>query len=376
MVAMDSRPSIGRPTGSAVAVRSKSIKVHKLQTDPREEISPMVSQRFTVSDRCAVWLARVLEAVMVLGLIEPEKARAGLVYNGTTNSQIAFGASPIGVGNGFLQWGHNNVTGLNDILDSPGGAFGVANNALGNNVAITALQNYGPGSFQYLNWLGGNAPLSGAPFGAGSAAIYGPLATFALTDRAPGGGGTESYGFETWNSHYTQTTNYTGTFGTYLSIGGFLPIVGSSAIAGLQSEVTFTRLGVSTTYILAPEVLAIGNTGGGTFTYVALGGGPYGGAGVAFNPFTGGFSGLSIDSYSANILAGTSISITSTLAVYADPAMISTSLPDLSLTPGLSLPGESLAQTAAPEPSTVVLGGTALLVLSIVSWVRRRRRPA
>ena len=90
------------------------------------------------------------------------------MYTGTTNSQIALGASPVGFGNGNLQWGHNNVTGLNDVLESPGGAFGLANNALGNNVAITPLQSYGPGSFQFLNWVGGNAPLSGAPFGAGS----------------------------------------------------------------------------------------------------------------------------------------------------------------------------------------------------------------
>jgi hypothetical protein len=336
----------------------------------------MVIQRLTVCAQSVVRLASVLAAVVVLGLVGPENAQAALVYTGTTNSQIALGASPVGFGNGSLQWGHNNDDGLNDILDSPGGAFGVANNALGNNVAITPDRSYGPGSFQFLNWVGGNAPLSGAPFGAGRGAIFGPLATFGLTDSALSGGGTESYGFETWTSHYVQTTNYNGTFGTFLSMGGFLPFVGSTAIAGVQSEVTFTKGGASTTYVLAPEVLAIGNTGGGTFTFVALGGGPFGGAGVAFNPLTGGFSALSIDSYSAKILAGTSISITSTLAFYADPASISSISPDLSLTPGLSLPGLVLGGVSVPEPSTAVMGSTALIALSFVTWLRRRRRAA
>jgi hypothetical protein len=332
----------------------------------------MVSRILNVRDRRAFRPALLVAAVVVLGTVEPRWASAALVYTGTTNSAISMGATPIGIGNGATQWAVNNVTGLPDILTSPGGLFGVGNPIVGNNVASTPVQSYGPGSFQFLNHVGGFAPASGAPFGAGSAAIYGPLATFSLRDAGVGGA-TESYGIETWNSHYVQTTAYVGTFGTFLSIGGGLP-VGSSAIAALQSEVSFTHLGVTNTYILAPEILAIGNTGGGTFAFVALGGGPFGGAGVRFNPLTGGFSGLAIDSYAANILANTAISITSTLTFYADPASISASTPDLSLTPGLSLPGLVLGGGAVPEPSTAIMGGTALLALSFVSLLRRRAK--
>ena len=249
----------------------------------------------------------------------------------------------------------------------PGGTFGVANPVVGNNVASVGTAAYGPGTNQFLNWTGGTAPLSGAPFGSGAAAIYGPAATFALTDATLGGGGTTSYGIETWTSNFVQTTDYVGTFGTYLAIGGSVGIAGSSAIAALQSEVTVNGF----TYVFGAEILAIGNLGGGNFTYAYN---SESGANIAVNALTGAFTGLAIDSYAANIAAGSQISVTSTLTFYADPASIDSFTPDLSLIPGGVLPGEVLFGTTVPEPSTAVMGGTALFVLSAVGWLRHRRR--
>jgi MYXO-CTERM domain-containing protein len=98
------------------------------------------------------------------------------------------------------------------------------------------------------------------------------------------------------------------------------------------------------------------------------------GANIPVDALTGAFSGLAIDSYAANIAAGSHISVTSTLTFYADPASIDTFAPDLDLIPGGSLPGEILFGTSVPEPSTAPLGGTALVVLSAFGWLRRRRQ--
>ena len=98
------------------------------------------------------------------------------------------------------------------------------------------------------------------------------------------------------------------------------------------------------------------------------------GANIVVNGLTGAFSGLAIDSYAADLAAGSLISVTSTLTFYADPASIDTFAPELNLLPGVSLPGEVLFGSSVPEPSTAVMGGTALLVLSAFGWLRRRRR--
>jgi hypothetical protein len=306
------------------------------------------------------------------GLAPCGAARAALVYNGTTNAAISFGATNYGGGAQVTpKWIANNVTGLNDILASPGGTFQLANPVVGNNVASVGPAAFGPGTSEFLTYAGGTAPLSGAPFGVGTAAIYGPYATFALTDATPGGGGTASYGIETWNSSYTQTTAYNGTFGTYLSIGGNIHIPGSSVVAALQSEVYVTSGGVTTPYVFAPLILALGNTGGASYSYVYN---SASGASIRYNAATGAFTGLAIDSYAASFLAGTTIDVTSTLTFYADPASIDVTAPDLSLIPGASLPGESFGSASVPEPSSMITAGTSLVVLSLLGWLRRRNR--
>jgi hypothetical protein len=329
----------------------------------------MTSLRLYIGPR---GLARLVFAtIAAFALIPNEAARAALVYTGTNNSAISFGATTYGGGaQGTPKWIANNVTGLNDILASPGGTFQLAHPVISNNVASIGPAAFGPGTNQFLNWTGGVSG-DGSPFGTGAATIYGPSATFALTDATPGGGGTASYGIETWNSYYTQTTAYHGTFGTYLSIGGNIAIPGSSAVAALQTEVYVTSGGVTTPYVFTPLILAIGNTGGTSYTYVYD---SASGAKLRYNALTGAFSGLAIDSYAANFAAGSTIKVTSTLTFYADPASISVTAPDLSLLPGSSLPGESFGAASVPEPGSIVTGSTALIVLSVLGWARRRAR--
>lgn len=57
------------------------------------------------SARCALTLA----AVAIFGVGQAVPARAGLVYTGTTNSAISFGASGYVPGNGAPQWIGNNI---------------------------------------------------------------------------------------------------------------------------------------------------------------------------------------------------------------------------------------------------------------------------
>ena len=330
----------------------------------------MIRERFFQDRRQRVGIAAMFAAVTMLLALQPGAAHGALVYNGTTNSAISFGATTYGGGAQITpKWIGNNVTGLNDVLASPGGTFQLANPVIGNNVASVGPAAYGPGAFQFLNWTGGIAPASGAPFGSGSAVIYGPSATFALTDATPGGGGSASYGIETWSSSYTQTTPYAGTFGTYLAIGGNIGLLHSDVVAALQTEVTVN----GTLYTFAPLILAVSNQGGGVYSYVYN---SASGAAIRVNSLTGAFSGLAIDSYAARFAAGSQINVTSTLTFYADPASISASTPDLSLLPSVPLPGESFGAAGVPEPSTALMGATALIAFAGFGWFRRRSRQA
>lgn len=209
----------------------------------------MVRDWFSQARGQWVGIASAVAALAISLVVQPGVVHAALIYNGTTNSAISFGATNYGGGAQITpKWIGNNVTGLNDVLASPGGTFQLANPVVANNVASVGPAAYGPGAFQFLNWTGGVAPLSSTPFGSGSATIYGPGASFALADATPGGGGTASYGIESWTSHYTQTTAYLGTFGTYLSIGGNIGLVNSDVVTALQTEVTVNNV----PYVFAP----------------------------------------------------------------------------------------------------------------------------
>jgi hypothetical protein len=258
---------------------------------------------------------------------------------------------------------------LNDILASPGGTFQLANPVIANNTTSVGPFNFATLSASQVG--GGNA---NGPFGAGSGTIFGQAVSFALTDATPGGGGSASYGIESWTSSFTEVGHYVGTFGTYLSIGGNLPIVGSSAVAALQTEVSFTLSANTTNYVLAPIILTMGRTAGG-FTFVAIGGtGAPAGGGAAYTYLGGNYSMLGVDNYAANILNGTTIHVTSTLTFYADPASVDSITPSSSLISQIDggLPGISFGGSAVPEPSSMVMGSTALAVLSVVGWMRRR----
>lgn len=327
--------------------------------------------------RSGLRLAAIASVVLWLGAIAPHAAYATiaapyLTYNGSQGG-ISFGVTNYGGGpQGTPQWISNNFTGLNDILASPGGTFQLANPVVANNIYSTGIQNFGA---LYASEAGGGN--GNGPFGAGNGAILGPGANFALTDATPGGGGSASYGIESWVSNYTMNGNYNGTFGTYLSVGGSLPVLGSSAVAAAQTEVIFNPGAGQTEYVLAPLILAAGNGANGAFTYVAIGGPSGTSAGMLYNPLTTGFYGLATDNYSAVIPNGTSIQVITTITFYADPASIDMIAPDINLFPGIDpIPGIVFSGFAAPEPNTMVLGGTSVVALWFISRLRARRRRA
>jgi hypothetical protein len=333
----------------------------------------MGSQKFHATPRGLVQPALMLAAVAVFLLCSPERAGAAGVlppvsYNGSTKATISFGASKNYGASAAPVWLRNNVTGLNDILESPGGSFPTINAAVSNNVASVGPATIGPHTFEFLNWTGGHSG-DGSTFGAGSGAIFGPSAIFGLTSSVNGA----SYGIETWTASYTQNVAYNGTFGTYLSVGGRLDGVGSFVVAAAQTEVTVGAGAGAHTYVLTPLILAVEETAPGTYAYVYD---SQSGAKILVNSVTNGFAGLAIDNYAAHFLPGTPISATTTLTFFGDPAMISTTSPDLSLLPGVSLPGESFGAGGVPEPGSLVMGGSAMIALSFLSWLRRRARRA
>jgi hypothetical protein len=337
----------------------------------------MTSPKITSAPRGSTrpWL--MLVAVAVSWLLPAVPARATILafyYTNSDNAAIYFGASPFSGSSTSPTWAYNSLTGLNDILASAGSGFPVANPVLGNNVASA-----GPSSLVgymdalFLHQSGGTAPLSGASFGTGGAAIFGYSGGMYLTDS--GGGGTASYGIETWTGHYTQNAGFFGYFGTYLSVGGSVSATGSVAIAALQAEVSVTSTtGTTNNYTLAPLILAVENLGGGNFATVTLSqnNNAESGAFVYVDPSTGQFWAFADDATLTNDFgAGSSITVTSTTTFYGDPASIQTIAPDTSLFPNLYVPTESFSYASPFAPGTL-MGCTAIVVLSIAGTLRRR----
>ena len=264
----------------------------------------------------------------------------------------------------------NNFTNVNDIMSSPGGTFQTANPVIANNIA-----SYGPGALPGAAFQVGGGNINGA-FGSGSVAISGPAVGYNISDSGPAGG-SASYEIGSWEANYTNgAVAVAGTYGTYLSVGGLLPAVGSSVAVSLVTEVDSANPaspffgGVD----LPPLVLADALIAPGVYSWVALGGGGgFGGGGaILTNAITSTFAGLAVDvSGPVVVPAGDAFTVTSTLTAYADPAMIGAIGPDLSLLPDVTLP--SLALVSTPEPSSVVLALIAVAVLGLAKLGRRKR---
>lgn len=338
-----------------------------------------------------IWMGLMAALMVLTGVLGPAPARAealvpAVQYTGSTNAAISFGATNYGgAGEANPVWLSNNITtpitGVDDILASPGHGYLLADPVVGNNVASTGGPpglNIPVGNTLFLNWTGGLSPQDNAPFGSGRATIYGPAATFGLTDATPGGGGTASYGIESWISNYTINQHVTGTFGTFLAISGSIGVGNNAAaVAALQTEVLATGPGggAPVQYTFGPLILAAANTPGGLNNVAVYDANGIAGSGAAISvDASGDFNGLAINDYAADFAAGTTLSVVSTLTFYADPASLEASTPDLSLIPGGKLPDFAFGSVSVPEPSSIVLGGTAMLALSLIGGIRRRTR--
>ena len=344
----------------------------------------MMSWNSRAARRGLVRATMVVAALVVSGLCWDAQVRGAVVvplqYNNSDNAAISFGATTYGPPTpGVPTWIPNNVSGQVDILSSPGGTFLTANPVTSNNVAEIGPVAIPNGNSLFLNWTGGTSG-DGSPFGTGAATIYGPAATFGLTDATGGGGGTASYGIESWNSNWTINGPFMGTLGTYLSIGGNVPLTGSAAVAGMMSEIYVNGNIGAPDYTLS-EVLAISNQGGGVYSYVALG--SFAGSdpnttgatfsGILANSLTNDFQGLSTSMVNVDFGgATTDLKVTTTITFYADPASINPIAPDLSLIPGGFLPDLVVGSSAVPEPGSIIMGSTALVALSALRWMRRR----
>jgi hypothetical protein len=147
---------------------------------------------------------------------------------------------------------------------------------------------------------GGNANGS---FGAGAGYEGGSFANFALADAGPGGG-SASYmiisGDSTYNVAGAPVAAGT-SYGSYIGIGGFVPLVGNADVASLMVHYSDTAgvFGVNGTN--APqEVLAISRNGAGAgignYNIITIGGIAGGNAGLILdNGVTGAFRALAVD---------------------------------------------------------------------------------
>jgi hypothetical protein len=163
---------------------------------------------------------------------------------------------------------------------------------------------------------------------------------------------------------------FAGNLGTFLSIGGRLPALGSAAVASLVSDYYLDGVFVGQT---TPLILAA--AGNGNFQDL-------GGSGAAIRLLPGGrYRGLAIDNVPAILAKGDTIKVTSTLTEYADPASIDSIPIDLDLlsATGTTLPDFAFAEVSGnvPEPTTwAMLVAGAFGLGGVLRWRAKSRRLA
>ncbi len=306
---------------------------------------------------------------------------ADTIFNGGTGDLVMgvapYGGAPNVGGPTYIA---NNFTGRNDILTSPGlgtlGGYLTASPVVANNIFSV-----GPVATPIAGTQIGGGNGSGN-FGEGVGVNAGDAAGFILADSGPGGG-SASYMIMSGDATYTNVNVAVpaGTaYGSYIAIGGFVPLVGNADVASLKvhysdSDGVFGAGGID-----APqEVLAISRNGAGAgignYNIVTIGGIAGGNAALILdNGVTGAFRALAVDSAAlpAALPVGDIITVLWTLTVYSDPASIDTidlSQDLLNLTG--PLPTDLfVASTTVPEPGTPLLIGSGLAA----AWLYRRRR--
>jgi hypothetical protein len=324
-----------------------------------------------------------LHGVAAIGFALITPAFAGLIPNGGTGG-VVFGVAPYGGAPniGGPTYIGNNFTGLNDILSSPGlgtlGGYLTASPIVANNIA-----EFGPGALTVSGTQIGGGNGNGA-FGSGVGVDTGSTIAFLLADSGPGGG-SASYFIGTEDFSYTNQgapIAAGATYGAYIGIGGFVPLVGNADVASLMVKVSDTAgvFGANGT-VLPQMVLAISRNGAGAgignYNIVTIGGGGGGNAALILdNGVTGAFRALAVDSaqLGAAIPVGDVITVLATLTAYSDPASFDSILASNDLL-GLTgpLPTLDLVGTvvATPEPSAFLLLASGLLLFALPP-IRRR----
>lgn len=319
-----------------------------------------------------------LTHLIALGILAGSPAFATLIYDGGSGA-IAFGVAPYGGAPnvGGPTYIADNVTGRNDILTSPGlgtlGGYLTASPVLANNIASFA------GALPLNQTQTGGSNGAGA-FGSGTVQNDGQDMAFSIADSGPGGG-SASYLISAANYTFTDvgTPLAAGsTIGAYLSIGGFVPLVGNADVVSLRVHVSDAAGVFGAGGIDLPQlVLAISRNGAGTgignYNIVAIGGSGGGNAALILdNGVNGAFRALAVDNQvlGAAIPVGDILSISTALTAFSDPASFSSIFPDVDL---LNLTGPlggfNLASTpqlaSAPEPSSKWLLAAGFVVLAL-----------
>jgi hypothetical protein len=302
-------------------------------------------------------------------------SQAGVIYDGGSGTTVygatGYTCTPCAVGPQYIL---NNLTGNIDILTSPGSGYQVANPVIGNNIAETPNGGLSPGGVSnatpyVFSAAGGNAPLSGAPFGSGTTVNSGPAVAFAMTD-ATAGCCTASYMITSWDADYTVDAAGLNAFNAYLGIVGTNLTTNDAAVASLivNYSVNGGAYQALTDMIVAEagncnNVLAGDVTGG---VNAACGNGGNGGA----------FAAAAVDTANGlGLVVGDTLDFESTLTVYADPANFDSidSQLDSLLLPGLDLTAPNILigdDATTPEPGTLVLLGAGLASICLL---RRRK---
>jgi hypothetical protein len=306
------------------------------------------------------------------------------VFNGGTGA-VVMGVAPYGGAPnvGGPTYIANNVTGQNDILTSPGlgtlGGYLTASPVIANNIFSV-----GPLATPILGTQTGGGNGSGS-FGSGTGYDGGNSAGFLLADSGPGGG-SASYMIIATNATYTVAGAAIAagtTYGSYIAIGGSVPLVGNADVASLMVHYSDTAGVFGAGGTNAPqEVLAISRNGAGAtignYNIVTIGGAGGGNAALFLDSgVTGAFHAGAVDStvLGAPLPVGDVITVSWTLTAFADPA----SFDSIDITQDLlnltgPLPTDLFMQisSATPEPGTPLLIGSGVVGL----WLCRRRRVA
>src|SRR5580658_9497346 len=248
------------------------------------------------------------------------------VFNGGTGA-VVMGVAPYGGAPnvGGPTYIANNVTGQNDILTSPGlgslGGYLAASPVIANNIFSV-----GPLATPISGVQNGGGNGSGN-FGAGAGYDGGSFANFLLADSGAGGG-SASYMIIATNATYTVAGAPIAagtTYGSYIAIGGAVPLVGNADVASLMVHYSDTAGVFGAGGTTAPqEVLAISRNGAGAtignYNIVTIGGAGGGNAALFLdNGVTGAFHAGAVDStiLGAALPVGDVITVSWTLTAFA-----------------------------------------------------------